>query len=88
MGDTEDQCDSIYFVRCGQCEIVKRIIMVRHQSPYLRPNILLPQVAARRQDFLNKTYSRARRVRRDEIRFITVATLLPGNYFGAGTPSC
>lgn len=87
-GDTNGPSDGVYFVRRGLCDIVRRIVLVRHQSPYLRPNILLPQTAAKRQNFLNKTYSRGRRLRRDEVRFITVTTLQPGNYFGAGQPEC
>jgi len=84
LGDIEAPPDSVFFVRKGQCEIVRRIVMVRHQSPYLRPNLLMPKTAAKRQDFLNKSYAKSRRFRRDDVRFLTVTTLMPGNYFGAG----
>ncbi|KAH3838861.1 uncharacterized protein LOC127877364 [Dreissena polymorpha] len=80
----EEEDDSVFFIRKGQCQIVRRILLVRHQSPYLRPNILLPDAANKRKDFLLKSYAKSRRQQRDEVRYLTVTTLLPGNYFGTG----
>ncbi|XP_052791973.1 uncharacterized protein LOC128226121 [Mya arenaria] len=84
LGDIDGPTDSVYFVVKGQCEIVRRIKVVRHQSPYIRPNILLPSTASGREGFLNKAYARSRRFERDEVRFLTVTTLMAGNYFGVG----
>lgn len=84
LGDMDGETENVYFIRRGKCEIVRRILVVRHQSPYQRPNILLPKMAKRRSEFLNKPYCKDRRIDREEIRFLTVTSLLPGNYFGVG----
>lgn len=84
IGDIDGQTDSVYFIRSGRCEIVRRLVLVRHQSPYQRPNILLPPITDRRKDFLNKPYCRNRRIDQQEVRFLSVTSLHPGNYFGAG----
>ncbi|XP_053400486.1 uncharacterized protein LOC123556863 [Mercenaria mercenaria] len=84
LGDIDGATDSVYFITKGRCEIVRRLVLVRHQSPYQRPNILLPLAAKRRPDFLNKSYCRNRRINSEEIRFLTVTSLHPGNYFGVG----
>ncbi|KAL4230053.1 Cyclic nucleotide-binding domain-containing protein 2 [Mactra antiquata] len=84
IGDIDGPTDSVYFIRKGRCEVVRRIIVVRHQSPYQRPNILLPLMAKNRSNFLNKSYGRNRRLKQEESRYLTVTTLHPGNYFGVG----
>ena len=76
--------DSVFFLLRGRCEIVKHITMVKHQSPYLRSTILLPNMARQRPDFLNKPYGRKLRSMREEYVYLTVTTLDTGCYFGAG----
>ncbi|KAK3588205.1 hypothetical protein CHS0354_002805, partial [Potamilus streckersoni] len=68
----------------GRCKIVKRIHFVRHQSPYLRPLLFLHETPERREKFINKTYGRKMRWRRQEVHLLTITTLYPGDYFGAG----
>ncbi|KAL3879144.1 hypothetical protein ACJMK2_031455 [Sinanodonta woodiana] len=83
IGDVETT-ENVYFIKKGRCKIVKRVYFVRHQSPYVRPVLFLHETPEQREKFLNKTYGRKMRWRRQEVHLLTIITLHPGDYFGAG----
>ncbi|KAL5011382.1 hypothetical protein ScPMuIL_009933 [Solemya velum] len=84
FGDVYGLTSHVYLVKHGKCDIVKKVSVVRRQSPYQPPSLFLPNMAAGEQKFLDKPYGRKLRSCRSERHYLTMMTLHPGEYFGVG----
>ena len=85
LGDVKGLTQRVYFIKSGKCELVKKVEMIRSQSPYLRPSLFLPEMnKIDSESFLNKPYGRKMRKIRTETHFLTVLTLQSADYFGIG----
>ncbi|XP_063412938.1 uncharacterized protein LOC134695591 isoform X2 [Mytilus trossulus] len=84
FGDKTQLTEAVYFIRKGKCDMIKKISLLRTQSPYLRPSLFLSDNKKDHSEFLNKPYGKHTRICRTENHMLTVMSLYPGDYFGVG----
>lgn len=85
FGDKSHLTETVFFINKGKCDMIKKVQLLRTQSPYLRPSLFLP--SPKNQDtskFMNKSYGKQMRISRTENHLLTVMSLYQGDYFGAG----
>ncbi|XP_052078266.1 uncharacterized protein LOC127716181 [Mytilus californianus] len=84
FGDKTQLTDAVYFISKGKCDMIKKVSLLRTQSPYLRPSLFLSDNKKDHSEFLNKPYGKHTRICRTENHMLTVMSLYPGDYFGVG----
>ena len=86
FGDKSSLTETVFFIRKGKCDMIKSVKLIRTQSPYLRPSLFLPSPKTEEtsKKFMNKSYGKTMRISRTENHLLTVMSLYPGDFFGAG----
>lgn len=81
LGNVEHPPDNIYFIKAGECKIVREVTLIQSKTPYGKVKVSLPPLNEKHDVIEGFELQNSQKFIK---KFLHIATIGKGSFFGVG----